>query len=102
MSNRIEVDTSVLREVSTKTDNFISSIKSKREILRGYGDELASVWQGADAAKFQQRYNAIVGDNGFIQELADILVLYRNYLKECAEKYEKTAANAVERANSIR
>ncbi|MBQ9700544.1 MAG: WXG100 family type VII secretion target [Lachnospiraceae bacterium] len=101
MSNRIEVDTAVLRDVSAKTDSFIASLKSKREILKNYGNELATVWQGADATKFQKRYNAIVSDTGFAEELIDALESYRDYLKYCAERYEKTAEAAVSRANGI-
>jgi len=101
MGNRIEVDTTVLRDVSAKTDLFIASLKSKRDVLKNYGSELAAVWQGADATKFQRKYNAIVSDNGFAEELIDALECYRDYLKYCAERYEKTAESAISKANGI-
>ena len=102
MGNKLEVDTSALRDVSKKIEEFIKSVKTKQSKLREFGEELAIVWQGDDASKYQMNYKMIVEEDGWLNTLEENLVAFSNYLTHCAEKYEKAAERAINRANGIR
>ena len=102
MGNKLEVDTSALRDVSKKIEEFIKSVKTKQSKLHGFSEELATAWQGDDATRYQMNYKMIVDDDGWLNTLEENLTAFSNYLTHCADKYEKAAERAIDRAKGIR
>ena len=101
MGYKIKVDHSQFEKTAKAIDDYTTKMSLKMHAADHSMILMFATWKGIDATSYKRKWDTIKDDSSTYGKMKKSLESYSKFLRSAGAKYQKTQADAINRANKL-